>query len=242
MNQALLNPNVESVTAFFPCYNDQFAISGMVLGVHKALSSAGVDFEVVVVDDGSTDDSRKVLAELQNDVEELRVIEHQHNQGYGGALRSGFAAATKQWVFYTDGDAQYDPSEVVDLIAAARADTDVVQGWKQGRGDPIYRKIVGRAYHHTVKIAFGLEIRDTDCDFRLMRRELLQSLDLRSSTGTICVEMIRRLTEADAKFVEVPVRHFARPFGRSQFFRIPRIARSLFDLARTWVRIVVLGR
>ena len=102
----------------------------------------------------------------------LRVVTHPQNRGYGGALRSGFANATKELIFYTDGDAQYDPREWAVLYAALAEGVDMVNGYKIHRNDPINRKIIGRLYHHVVSIAFGLKLRDVDCDFRLVRRHV----------------------------------------------------------------------
>jgi glycosyltransferase involved in cell wall biosynthesis len=235
------NPSVVSVSAFFPCYNDQHSISTMVLDARQALASRVDDFEIIVVDDGSADDSVRVLEALREDVGELRIVRHESNRGYGGALISGFAASSRQWVFYTDGDAQYDASELVRCIDAATDTTDVVQGWKMGRGDPWYRKVIGRTYHHVVRILFGLKVRDTDCDFRLIRRTLLDRVELTSTSGVICVEMMRRFDQAGAAFVEVGVSHHTRPHGRSQFFRLPAILRSARQLVSLWWRLVVRG-
>ena len=168
------------------------------------------------------------------------MIEHESNRGYGGALISGFGAATKEWIFYTDGDAQYDASEVTKLIDAARADTDIVQGWKLSRGDTWYRKVIGRLYHYTVKFLFRLNVADTDCDFRLFRRSLIVERPLQSTSGVICVEMMRQFERAGANFVEVPVHHYERPSGRSQFFRLRAIARSAQQLLALWWRLMVL--
>ncbi len=232
---------VSSVTAFFPCYNDVATIAGMVTTVTAALETQVEDFEVVVIDDGSTDGSVELLRRLEAELPRLAVVVHERNRGYGGALLSGFGAATKEWVFYTDGDGQYDAAEVVDLLAAVGPDTDVVQGWKIGRGDPWYRKLIGRVYHHVVKVLFGLHVRDTDCDFRLMRRSLVDKAELTQTSGTICVEMMRRFEELGARFVEVPVHHYHRPHGRSQFFRLPQIARSARQLLALWWRLVLRG-
>src|SRR5215218_1223224 len=155
------NPAVESITAFFPCYNDADAIGTVVREVHHALELLVADYEIVVVDDGSRDESPAVLAALAEEVPKLVVVRHPVNRGYGGALITGFATATKEWIFYTDGDAQYDSSEVAALVAAVQPDTDIVQGWKIMRGDPWYRIIIGRAYHHVVKLLFKLPVRDT---------------------------------------------------------------------------------
>lgn len=236
------NESVTAISAFFPCYNDEFSIAGMVTDARAALASRVDDFEIIVVDDGSSDGSLRVLEELRADVAELRIVRHETNRGYGGALISGFGASTKQWVFYTDGDAQYDASELVRCVDAATESTDLVQGWKIERGDPWYRKVIGRTYHHVVRLLFGLSVRDTDCDFRLIRRTLLDQVELTSTSGVICVEMMRKFDRAGARIVEVGVSHFARPHGRSQYFRLPAIARSARQLVRLWWHLVVRGR
>ena len=236
------NPYVGSVSAFFPCYNDAPTIARMVTDAEEALRRCVDDFEIIVVDDGSRDDSASVLSDLACRVPRLRVVSHAHNQGYGAALISGFAAATKEWIFYTDGDGQYDASDLDDLIRAVADDTDVVQGWKIARGDVWYRRVIGRAYHHTVRLLFDLRVRDTDCDYRLFRRSLLVTPPLRSSSGVICVEMMRRFRTNGARIVEVPVRHSFRPAGRSQFFRLPAITRSALELMALWWRLMVLRR
>jgi glycosyltransferase involved in cell wall biosynthesis len=239
---ALRNPLVRSVSAFFPCYNDEHAISTMVRAAHRALDGIVEEFEIIVVDDGSTDDSLVVLESLRDEIAELSIVRHPANRGYGGALISGFGASTMQWVFYTDGDAQYDASEVVRCIDAVRPDTDVVQGWKMGRGDPWYRKLIGRVYHHVVRLLFDLHVRDTDCDFRLIKQTTLHGVELTSTSGVICVEMMRKFERAGATFVEVGVSHRARPHGRSQFFRLPAIARSARQLLALWWNLVVRAR
>ena len=124
-------------------------------------------------------------------------------------------------------------------LAAVTPTTDVVQGYKIGRGDPWYRKIIGRIYHHVVKLAFRLHQRDTDCDFRLFRRSLIVATPLRSQTGVICVELVRQFEVAGAQFIEVPVHHYFRPHGRSQFFRLPHTLRAARQLARPWVKLMI---
>ena len=189
-----MTPAVVAVSAFFPCYNDEPTIAAMVQVVLGAIDRCGItDSEVIVVNDGSTDGSAAVLAELACREPRLRVVTHERNRGYGGALLSGFAAATKQWVFYTDGDGQYDPTELEALVRRAAEDVDIVQGYKLRRADGVARTIVGRTYHWFVKMAFGLEIRDTDCDFRLIRRTKLDDVELVHTTGAITVELGHRV-------------------------------------------------
>jgi len=241
VSRGIVNPRVREVSAFFPCYNDALSIGKMVSDVTAALENLVDDFEVIVVNDGSRDDSLAVLERLRTHYPRLRIVNHEHNRGYGGALISGFANARHEWVFYTDGDAQYDASEIDRLVEAVRDDTDVVQGFKIGRGDPWYRKVIGRTYHHLVRFLFRLTARDTACDFRLVNRRILDRVTLRSATGVICVEMMHEFARAGARFVEVGVSHHARPHGRSQFFRLPAIGRAAVQLVSLWWRLVVRG-
>ena len=239
---ALGAAQIDSLSAFFPCFNDAPTIADLVRTVSATLASLGIAHEVIVVNDGSTDDSLAVLEALRAELPVLRIVDHGENRGYGAALRSGFAAARGEWVFYTDGDGQYDPAEVERLIAQVGPGVDVVQGYKLVRSDSVLRAWIGRAYHHAVRLAFRLPVRDTDCDFRLIRTSALERVRLRHSSGVICVEMLRKLDRAGARFTEVGVHHHARRFGRSQFFRFGRVARSLLDVARLWVELVVLRR
>jgi len=234
----LLNPLVASVTAFFPCYNDEHSIGTMVEKVEKALEASGADFEIIVINDASPDNSAAVLDALQREHPKLRVITHNRNRGYGGALRSGFEAATKDWVFYTDGDGQYDPSEITRLIELAQTDVDVVQGYKIGRSDSLMRKVVGRTYHHGVAILFNLEVQDVDCDFRLMRRDKLDQIELVNNSGAITMELCRKLQETGARWVQTGVHHYNREYGASQFFTPSRVGKTLWDLARMWTQLI----
>jgi glycosyltransferase involved in cell wall biosynthesis len=234
---------LSSITAFFPAYHDGGTIPSMVLLACKTLAQVTDDYEVVVVNDGSDDDpadyTGEVLAELAARQACLRVITHPKNSGYGAALRTGFANATKDWIFYTDGDAQYDPRELIRLVEALGDEVDIANGYKLSRSDPLHRVIIGRLYHHFVRLVFGLPLRDTDCDFRLFRRSLLARAPLESDSGTIALELVKKFHTAGARFVEVPVHHYHRAYGRSQFFNFRRLFRTAVQLAQLWWKLVV---
>lgn len=231
---------LSSVSAFFPCYNDARTIGGLVLRVEEALKTITDDYEIIVVNDGSSDDSAEVLRDTMTTVPALRVVAHPVNRGYGAALISGFAAATRDYVFYTDGDGQYDPAEITKLAEAMTQNLDVINGYKRSREDAWYRKLVGGFYQKLARLAFDLPIRDVDCDFRLMRGEVLRDISLESSDGAICVELVRRLRDSGARMAEVEVSHFARAYGSSQFFKPMRILRAVLGVGRWYLRLVIL--
>jgi glycosyltransferase involved in cell wall biosynthesis len=229
----------QSISCFFPCFNDRGTIASMVLGAAYALDRLTDDYEIIVVDDGSTDGSRELLTNLRDSfLPKLRLVFHEENRGYGGALISGFQAATKDWVFYTDGDAQYDPAQIALLFNAADEKTDLVQGYKKRRNDPLHRKLIGGIYQRVVKWAFGLAIRDVDCDFRLIRRSMFDKLKLSRRSGAVCAELVRKLQDAGARAHEVGIDHMFRAYGRSQIFNFRRLVLSVAQLAALWWELV----
>ncbi len=231
-----------SITAFFPAFNDAGSIGEVVSKAAGILSELTADYEIIVVNDGSTDETARVLSELAAEFPCLKVIEHERNRGYGAALRTGFASATKELVFYTDGDGQYDVAELKLLLPLLQSGISVVNGYKISRSDSWYRVVLGRCYQITMKWLFGLRVRDVDCDFRLFRRSAIQSIELNSDSGVICVEMMKRLQEAGFQMVEVPVHHYPRRWGRSQFFTLKHLSRVFLQLFSVWWHLVLLRR
>lgn len=205
-------------------------------GAFRAGEACAEDLEVIVVNDASQDDTDAVLEELcRRFGERLRVIRHAVNTGYGGALRSGFRAATKEFVFYTDGDGQYDVADLPRLVAQMAPGVGLVNGYKTVRHDPWYRRLLGRLYQTLVRPLFRLRVRDVDCDFRLIRRCALDGLELESNSGAICVELVLGIQSAGCRIAEVPVRHLPRRHGRSEFFRPLRLWQTAVEVGRLLV-------
>ena len=230
------------LSIFFPAFNDAGTIASLVIRAVAVASRLTSDFEVIVINDGSADATGAIADELARTYPQVRVVHHPRNRGYGGALRSGFASATKEWIAYTDGDAQYDPAEFEALWNRTGPDVDLVNGYKIERSDPRYRVIIGSAYHRTVKVLFRLQVRDVDCDFRLMRRSIFDRVHLEKSSGVICLEMMRKIQAAGFRIVEVPVHHYHRTHGRSQFFNLRRVFWTGIDVLKLWFQLVVFGR
>lgn len=230
---------LSSLSIVFPAYNDGGTIGSQVLTAFQLLPYVTDDYEVIVVNDGSRDHTADVLEELSAVYPALRVLHHERNRGYGAALRTGFAHAHKEWIFYTDGDAQYDPYELLQLLDAWHPEIDIVNGYKLRRQDPWYRIVIGWLYNRGVRRLFRLRVRDVDCDFRLMRRTFLNTLALESDSGTICVELVRKAEAAGGRIAERPVNHYFRRYGRSQFFQFRRLCRVAYHLIRLWWKLVI---
>lgn len=229
-----------SVSVFFPAFNDAFSIGRLVIEAFETLRERVPDHEVIVVNDGSEDHTGEVLADLQKQyAPRMRVITHECNRGYGGALRSGFAAASKELVFYTDGDGQYDVREMPKLLEKMRPDVGLVNGYKLRRNDPWHRIWVGNVYNLFSRFLFQIRIRDIDCDYRLIRRQLLQEIKLESTSGTVCIELVRNLELTPYRIVEVGVSHYSRQHGSSQFFRIRSLLTTLNQLIQLYLKLIV---
>lgn len=260
-----------SLSIFFPFLNDWGTVGSLVALSIATAEKYTDDWEVIIVDDGSSPKNKDALITIVNTINQknalrhlasklsyltpnkIRIIYHEKNTGYGGALRDGFKHANKDLVFYTDCDAQYDPREMELLIEAyikenlpspgnigiRRGEIGMVNGYKIKRNDPWYRTVMGRLYHHTVKYAFKLPIRDTDCDFRLITKKALESIHLHENTGTICTELVKKIDHAGYTILEVPVHHYWRTSGKSQFFNFKRLFATGINLFKLWWKLVV---
>jgi len=228
-----------SVSVFFPCYNDEKTIGKLVETALKILPQLTNNFEVIVIDDGSSDKSREVLKTLKKKHKRFKYVFHKKNKGYGGALQSGFKTATKELVFYTDGDGQYDVSELPILYQLMTKDVNFINGIKMERKDFKYRIVMGNLYAMIMRWLFLLPIIDVDCDFRLIRRSLLKKIDFDSNSGAVCVELVKKAQKAGGKFRQVSVHHYPRQFGQSQFFKLDRLIKTAEEIGRLWWRLMM---
>ncbi len=229
-----------SLSIFFPAYNDEGTVATMVMKSFIVVQELGIkDYEIIVVDDGSPDNCSQIVRQMMQFIPSLRLVKHEQNKGYGCALRSGFSSATKELIFYTDGDCQYDVFELKKLLPLMGKDVGAVNGYKIKRCDPWYRTFLGTLYQYGVKAAFGLPIRDVDCDFRLFRKKIFEHIVLEQTSGLICVELMKKITDQGFRIKEVGVSHHFRAYGQSQFFNFRRTGRVLAGLCFLWWKLVI---
>ena len=223
---------LDSLTIFFPCLNDSRTMPGLVAKAYQVGPTVARTFDVLIIENGSTDETGVVLARLTKRYTRLRVIRFPRPLGYGGALTEGFRHSRGSWVFYTDGDGQYDPLELTKLVEKVRPDIDVGNGYKIRRSDPLIRRLVGSVYNWILHLIYRLPIRDVDCDFRLIRRSAFKTIALERRSGMICLELVLKLKQTGSRFAEMGVSHYPRIFGRSEFFRLGNLVGTLVDYWR----------
>jgi glycosyltransferase involved in cell wall biosynthesis len=230
---------LNGLSFFFPALNEEDNVAPIVEEALTVLPRFADDLEITVVDDGSSDRTGTIADELATKDPRVRVIHHGTRRGYGGAVRSGLVAATKPWVFFTDGDRQFALEDLGLLIAAAD-DADAVVGYRIKRADPTRRLFVAWVYNRLIRLLFGGGWRDVDCAFKLFRRDVFARVPLervRSNGAFFSPELLITLRRARVRVRQVGVRHFPRtahePKGAS-----PRvIMRAIRDLIRLRARL-----
>jgi glycosyltransferase involved in cell wall biosynthesis len=225
-----------SISAVLPAYNEGAIIERTVRHVAGVLGGLASDFEVIVTNDGSRDDTARVLADLQVQSPELqlRVVPHERNRGYGAALASGFDAARKDLIFLTDGDKQFDVAELRDFLPAMDGQTDLVIGWRRNRADPALRKLNALGWKTLVNVLFGYTARDVDCAFKLFRRGVWESMTLHARGATFSAEFLIKARRLGFHVTELPVSHFPRTAGSPTGARVDVIVRAFLELFQLW--------
>jgi len=220
-----------SISVFFPMHNEEGNIEPQVQAALGVLQGYTDDFEVIVVDDGSTDRTGEIADRLQAENEGVRAVHHPTNRGYGGAVKSGFEAATKELVFFTDGDRQFDLNEL-GLLLERIEDHDVVLGFRIKRSDAFHRSVNTFLWHRLVRLLFGLRVRDIDCAFKLFRREVLERIGRLETEGAVLsTELLVKISRAGFRVAEVGVHHYPRPTGEQSGASLRVSARAFKELA-----------
>lgn len=217
------------ISVFFPCHNEQDNIAALVQKTLEVLPQISDDYEIIIVNDGSTDNTARVAETLASENAKIHVINHSVNQGYGGALQSGFRAATKEWVFYTDGDGQFDIAELTDLLELIDQ-ADIITCYRIKRAESAIRKLNAWAWSRLVNRLFKLNIRDVDCAFKLYKREIFDKIEMHSTGALIDTEILARARNAGYTMIQKGVRHYPRQAGTQSGASLKVILRAFKEL------------
>lgn len=220
-----------SLSVFYPAFNESAILVGLLDHAHEVLDGMGIKhYEIIIIDDGSTDSTPQLLAEYMRLHPRVRVVRHEQNRGYGAALVSGFAAAQYDWVVYTDSDGQFDLADLAKFAEASKRSAAVV-GFRRRRSDHAGRRFNAWLWARAVEAILGLKVRDLDCGFKLLRRDVLRQLEPFRSTGAvISAELFVGLRAHGVEWEEVAVEHFERQGGRPTGARLRVILRALREL------------
>ncbi len=229
---------ISEISIVFPAYNEEGNVDEAARRAVAAAESAGIDdYEVIFVDDGSSDSTAEKVEALHGKNEKIRLIRHDGNKGYAMALKTGFTSATKKYIFYSDADNQFDLGELKNFLPAIE-DYDMVCGFRIYRFDPFSRLVLSWAYNLLARIIFRIRVRDIDCAFKLFRREVFDRIDIESKKFFVDTEILAKGKKYGMTMTEIGVRHYPRTEGSSTV-RPSHVISTIAELVEMWFRIYV---
>lgn len=227
---------MDSLSIIIPAYNEAANIIGVLQNVSATALELNMDYEIILVNDGSQDRTGILARELSSYIPNFRLVEHYPNRGYGGALKAGFAAAVKEWITFIPGDGQFDFSEIQRLIDRA-SEADVICGYRANRQDPFLRKVNAFGWNTLIQLLFGRLCRDIDCGFKLIRAEVLAQVNLESDGAMVDTELLAGAKARGYRITEVPVTHLPRTAGESTGADLKVIFKAFRDLLAFRLRL-----
>lgn len=228
------------LSLFFPAYNEAKNISTTVEKALAVLPKVATKWELLIINDGSKDNTKEVIASLAKKHKGVRAINHAVNRGYGAALKTGFAESKYEWVVFTDSDGQFDFSEVTHFIEKQReTDADLVVGYYKKRQVSKLKILTSKMWEAAVFVLFGLRVHDIDCGFKFIRKSVIDTVTpLESERGAfISSEFLIKARRANFKIVEIPITHYARLAGEGTGRKLDVIIQSFIDLGKLWIKL-----
>jgi len=227
-----------SLSVFFPCHNEEGNVERVVRGALEVGASVTDDLEVIVVNDGSSDRTKELADRLAAEDPRVRAVHHPQNRGYGGALQSGFAAASKEYVFFSDGDGQFDLGELPRLVGlVADGQCDLALGYRIKRADPFIRSLNAKLYKLLIRLLFGLKVRDIDCAFKLIHRPVLEQVHVESEGALVSAELLIKAKKSGFRMREAGVHHYPRQVGEQSGANLRVILRTFVEIGRLWRKL-----
>ncbi|MBU1110338.1 glycosyltransferase family 2 protein [Patescibacteria group bacterium] len=203
-----------TLSVFFPAFNEEANLRTTVVNAQEVLGRLGLEYEIILVNDGSTDQTGKIADQLDAEDPHIRAIHHQHNRGYGGAFKTGLYAAQYEWIAFTDTDGQFDFSEITHFMEKAKQ-ADLIIGYRKKRADTIIRRINASLFNWEMRLLFGLKTRDVDCGFKLIRKQVVDTITPLDSEGAMVeAELLIKAKRAGFNYLEIPVTHLPRSEGK----------------------------
>lgn len=229
-------PKAPSLSVFFPEYNEEANVENMVRAAQTVIPQVAETWEIIPVNDGSKDKTGEIIDRLAQEDPHVKPVHHEKNKGYGGAVISGFKASKMDLVFFTDGDLQFDLKEIT-LLMDRLNEGDLILGYRKNRRDAWHRKLNAFLWGSLVKFLFGFKVRDVDCAFKLIKRGVLNKVELSAGGAMISTELLARAHKAGFKFVEVGVTHLPRTAGTQTGAKLSVILKAFRELFKLYAKI-----
>ncbi len=236
-NQQNWTKEEKGLSVFYPCYNEQDVLVSLTEKTISVLDRLCTDYEVIIVNDGSTDKTAEIADELSAKYPQVRVVHHEMNKGYGCALASGINAARKELIFYTDGDGQFDINEIEKLFEPIRS-CDIVSCYRQNRQDNFIRKLNAFCWNKLVCVVFGIKIKDIDCAFKLYKKDIFKNMTIESTGALVDTEILAKAHRNGCSITQIPVKHYPRKAGISSGADIKVILRAFKELFKLRKKIL----
>lgn len=220
---------MKSISVFYPALNEEQNIKECIEKTDTFLKTTGRDYEIIIVNDGSTDNTEGIVQKLASQNPHVVLINNTEIHGYGAALKKGFKSSSKDLIFFSDSDLQFDITELTKFFDKID-DYDYVIGYRAKRSDPIFRSFNAHLYGLLVSLILGVNVQDLDCAFKIFNRKTIDSITLYSNGALINAELLYKLNKKKYRFTEIPVNHYPRKFGKPTGANISVIARMFIEL------------
>ena len=227
---------VSGISVFFPFFNEEENITRLVEEAHSYLKTRADDFEILMINDGSTDGTKKAARELEKKYAGVRLISHPENMGYGAALKTGFSSAAFPLIFFTDGDNQFRITDM-DILLSHAGEADIVAGYRIDRQDNFLRRLNGFMYNRLIRIMFGIDIRDIDCAFKLIKKSVFEKVTLEADSILVSAELFIRAKKYGLRIYQAGIRHYPREKGIAKGNKLSFIIDTFLELAKLRSRL-----
>lgn len=231
---------IDKLSVFLPAYNEEANIKNVVSNTKNVLEDVATEWELIVVNDGSSDDTREIVEKIAKNDGRVKVVSHEKNKGYGASLSTGFYAAKYPWIAFTDSDGQFDFAEIAGFIEKQKeTGADLVIGYYKKRQVSRFKIVTSKMWEMAVWLLFGLRARDIDCGFKLLSKKVIDGIPrLESERGAfISSELLIKVKKKGFKIAEVPVTHYPRMKGAGTGRNLNVILKSFVDLIKLWRKL-----
>jgi len=220
------------LSVVLPAYNEEKNIKKVVDSILKFIPSLVEKYEIIIVNDGSKDDTGKLVDELAKNCREIVPLHHTQNRGYGAALTTGFKKAKGDFIFFTDADGQFDIKELPKLLSLIKEGADIACGYRKERADPLFRRINAGIYNLLIRVIFGLKVKDIDCAFKLFKRKIIEEINLESSGAFVSAEFLILAKKRGYVIKQVGVSHFPRIEGKQTGNNLKVVLKAFLELIK----------